>query len=636
MVAVGKNKHRKRPAGAANRKANGKTVLAAAARTDTDAFDPSLSLDDILEMEEQQSQSASSNSNKRMRTSKSSSSQDDSDNDNADDDAEVDADAVAVAGGKRKDPFEDAVDVEELLYGDVDFDLDSFVNIDDFKEDPSVLNPKAAQRAKAKAEAVSPSAKRLKRISDSDPVSRGYAADVVADDDGGLDADADDDDEDDAEQQEADKKADNQTNNKKPVFDFPAVPRSSPWNAFGLHASIVSNLVHHLGFPKPTDIQSQTLSQTLLHHHDVIGAAETGSGKTLAYGLPILQHIATVLPTDPDMPCAGLIIAPTRELALQVADHLRKAGRGITHKVVAVVGGMSSQKQKRQLASGPHVLVATPGRLWELMQDDDMLMDALQHVKFLVIDEADRMLEAGHFRDLDEILARISVARLPHDQAARIKRRTLVFSATMLEDASLQQILTQAKKKAAKGKKRFGNTLFGKLLDKVSFRDEHPVYINLSTKNVVAKGLLEAKIDCLKTQKDAMLYYVLTRYPGKTIVFANSIDAIRRLVPILTVLRVPAFGLHAEMQQRQRLKSLDRFRESENAVLVASDVAARGLDIPAVDHVVHYQLPRSADVYVHRSGRTARAMTEGVSVALVCPEELTMYKKVCHVLKKGE
>ena len=172
-------------------------------------------------------------------------------------------------------------------------------------------------------------------------------------------------------------------------------------------------------------------------------------------------------------------------------------------------------------------------------------------------------------------------------------------------------------------------------MKKIEFKDSTPTYVNLSKAQVTAKGVHESKIDCVKKEKDLMLYYVLCRYEGKTIVFVNSIDAIRRLVPILSHLFENVYGLHAEMQQKQRLKNLDRFKSTDNAILIASDVASRGLDIPLVDHVIHYQLPRAADIYVHRSGRTGRGQGEGVSIMLRSPEEVSLYKKICFALKKG-
>jgi ATP-dependent RNA helicase DDX24/MAK5 len=313
-------------------------------------------------------------------------------------------------------------------------------------------------------------------------------------------------------------------------------------------------------------------------------------------------------------------------LAIQVTDHLKKAGEFIDCHIVPIVGGMSTEKQDRLIKKVPDVVVATPGRLYQFLSQDSEFAKNLLHIRYFVLDEADRMLENGHFKNLDDIIETISVQKIQE----KVKRQTFVFSATMLEDNSMKQ-------KASNSKKSEKSILFDNLLKKIEFRDDQPVYVNLTREQVTAKGVLESKINCLKTDKDLMLYYVLTRYTGKTIVFVNSIDAIRRLVPILSHLKSGVFGLHAELQQKQRLKNLERFKQIPDAVLIASDVAARGLDIPNVDHVVHYQLPRTADIYVHRAGRTARGIDkEGISVMLLSPEEMTTYKKICFTLSKPD
>ncbi|KAJ3027192.1 ATP-dependent RNA helicase, partial [Rhizophlyctis rosea] len=357
-------------------------------------------------------------------------------------------------------------------------------------------------------------------------------------------------------------------------------------------------------FTTPTEIQSKSLPVTLAGDHDLIGAAETGSGKTFAFGLPILQHLAARAPQKgkEDLGCTGLILAPTRELAIQVTDHLNRVAKFMRVKIVSIVGGMSEQKQKRLLSSRPDVVVATPGRLWELAREDQDVISRLRKISFLAIDEADRMLESGHFKDLDHILDAISLRRRDTDESSKkvSKRRTFIFSATLIQDGRLKMRLNKPMK--FKG----GAPTFDDLLKRLEFQDPKPVYIDVTSTSVMATSLVETQIECLHTDKDAFLYYILTRYPGRTLVFVNSIDAIRRLVPVLGLVGVKAYGLHAEMQQRMRLKNLDRFRDSPDAVLIASDVAARGLDIPNVEHVVHYQLPRTAELYVHRSGRTAR------------------------------
>lgn len=169
---------------------------------------------------------------------------------------------------------------------------------------------------------------------------------------------------------------------------------------------------------------------------------------------------------------------------------------------------------------------------------------------------------------------------------------------------------------------------------RLDFRDPDPRVIDLSPVGNVVDTLQEFKVESLTSDKDAHLYHFLLRYPGRTIVFMSSIDGIRRLHPLLVNLQVNVLPLHSGMQQRARLKNLDRFKSAKNAVLLATDVAARGLDIASVDHVVHYQVPRTADLYVHRSGRTARAGAHGFALVLCAPEEKRMLREVLHALKR--
>lgn len=417
---------------------------------------------------------------------------------------------------------------------------------------------------------------------------------------------------------------------------------------------------------------------------DIVGVAQTGSGKTLAYGLPIISHIlrfppsATLAADDPDLPPStrlrALILAPTRELALQVRAALsevairtnrqlpealqdpnpnapRKRERGQHISVVALTGGMSVEKQKRQLQRGADILVATPGRLWDLIGEDDSLAKAIKGIKFLVIDEADRMIENGHFAELENIvrLTRrkteddeddyeddFATAVTSHSKTDRLPSRpdmrTFVFSATMSKD--LQRNLKKRGRRYKPGVPEDGMSSLDDLLLKLDFRDPDPEIIDLSPAHGVVSTLKEVKVECMLQDKDVHLYHFLLRYPGRSIVFLSSIDAIRRLHPLMLLLELNVVQLHSGMQQRARLKALDKFKSAPNAILLATDVAARGLDIPAVSHVVHYQLPRSADVYVHRSGRTARAGQEGVALQLVAPEEKQMQRLLMASLGK--
>ncbi|KAI9339067.1 P-loop containing nucleoside triphosphate hydrolase protein [Obelidium mucronatum] len=431
------------------------------------------------------------------------------------------------------------------------------------------------------------------------------------------------------------------------------------WNQYRLHPAVLRALTD-MNFTTPTDIQIKSLGAALdttrkgngsSSGRDVIGAAATGSGKTLAFGLPVVQVLAKRDEADGDRilrPCTALIMTPTRELAMQVTEHLKAVAKYTTAKIIPVVGGMSLHKQRRVLSHSPDIIVATPGRLWELAENDAMLRASLKCVKFLILDEADRMLEAGHFRDLENILNAVSLNRQDDDSSIPnesfvppTSRQTFVFSATLLPNPSAlsKKLASNKPEKETKNKKGPATNLQDFLARlELNPHPEGPIYIQALTKSLMASGLTEARIEVLDEDKDAVVYYLLTRYPnGRTIVFVNSIDMVRRLCPVLQVCKIDAIGLHSEMQQRQRLRNLDKFRSSSiGTVLIATDVAARGLDIPSVEHVIHFHLPRTTDLYVHRSGRTARAMREGMSVALVGPAEVGVYKKICHALGKED
>ncbi|KAI9476623.1 P-loop containing nucleoside triphosphate hydrolase protein [Zychaea mexicana] len=427
-------------------------------------------------------------------------------------------------------------------------------------------------------------------------------------------------------------------NNRPSVEDIDKSVDVSAWKSLKLIKPIMNALKYNK-FTAPTPIQQETLPLALAGRN-VIGAAETGSGKTLAFGIPIVQHVAKSQERSGDL--AGLILTPTRELAIQVKEHIEKVGVFADIKVAVIVGGMSIQKQQRMLKNKPDIIVATPGRLWEVFSGSETFMDMLKHIKYLVLDEADRMLEKGRFEELTNILDILSNKKQdttdwPEESEGsktRVVKRdlesyqTFVFTATLGKD-----IRYNIKSRKKVGKKAPGS--MEDLLERLELIDKDPAIVDITTEGVVASRLVEAKIECLKNEKDLYVYYFVTRYPGRTIVFVNSIDALRRLIPIFKLLDVEVLGLHAQMQQKQRLKNLDRFKANKNAVLMASDVAARGLDIPLVDHVIHYQLPRSGEIYVHRSGRTARANHEGVSLLLCAPDELKLYTKLYKTLKKG-
>ncbi|XP_041358489.1 ATP-dependent RNA helicase DDX24-like [Gigantopelta aegis] len=328
-------------------------------------------------------------------------------------------------------------------------------------------------------------------------------------------------------------------------------------------------------------------------------------------------------------PLLALILEPTRELAIQVKNHLMAAAKYTDIQIATVVGGMSTEKQQRILRRCPEIVIATPGRLWELIQEREPHLSKIEGVHQLVIDEADRMVEKGHFEELTGIL---QLVNSKENSKNKSKRQTFVFSATLtMLHSGPQRHLGKKKTK----EKMDVKLKLERLMTRIGIK-ERPKVIDVTRKTGTAETLTEARINCTTNEKDIYLYYFLKQHPGRTLVFANSKDCIRRLVSIFTLLGCHPLPLHADMHQRQRLKNLDKFTGNKMSLLLASDVAARGLDIPNVDHVVHYQVPPTIENYVHRSGRTARASREGLSVMLVGQEDVRNYRKIIANLNKSE
>ncbi|XP_072391862.1 ATP-dependent RNA helicase DDX24 [Diabrotica undecimpunctata] len=443
------------------------------------------------------------------------------------------------------------------------------------------------------------------------------------------------------------------------------------WNSFGLPESILKAIAE-LGYSNPTQIQELTLPSAILGRRDILGAAETGSGKTLAFGLPILTGILKVkeknsmieddkedesnsdesdfedelkedtgcvkLINDVSMketsklkPLFALILTPTRELAIQIKNHLVAVAKYTGVNVAVVVGGMAAVKQERILSKGPEIVVATPGRLWELIQQGNLHLSQIDSIRFLAIDETDRMLEKGHFQELHELLERINL-----DEKKLKQRQTFVFSATLTLIHELPNYLKN-KSKLKRSKKINEMTPTQKLQKIVEMLGmNNPKVVDISEGKGTSETLTECRITCNIDEKDYYLFYFIKRHPGRTLVFCNSIGCVKRLAALLNLLECNPLPLHASMQQRQRLKNLERFRDNDNGILVATDVAARGLDIPQIDHVLHYQTPRTSESYVHRSGRTARASQQGITILLMEPNELHNYLKLCKTLGKSE
>jgi len=346
-------------------------------------------------------------------------------------------------------------------------------------------------------------------------------------------------------------------------------------------------------------------------------------------GLPNLPKAANTESDNSRKKLHALILTPTRELAIQVKDHIVAAAAHTGIQTAVVVGGMAPQKQRRLLAKRPEIVVGTPGRLWDLISEGDShLAKGVKDIKYLAIDETDRMVEKGHFEELQQLLEMINA-----DESKKLGRQNFVFSATlsMVHDIPGYLLNKKKSKKLSPAEKLKGITGVIGVKDKAKVVD-----LTKEKGKGTSESLIESRIGCAITEKDQYLYYMLTQHPGRTLVFCNSIDCVRRLVNLFGYLKVAPLGLHAQMQQRQRLKNLDRFAKNPRGILIATDVAARGLDIKDVQHVIHYQVPRTSENYVHRSGRTARASKEGISVMLIEPAENFSYKKLSKNLGRTE
>lgn len=459
----------------------------------------------------------------------------------------------------------------------------------------------------------------------------------------------------------------------------------------------VLQALSYLGFSAPTPIQALALPSAIRDNMDILGAAETGSGKTLAFAIPMIHSVLQwqksnnsttrndsvskeshqhhdeprwenedeaeklthqqvedsgdeddasfttgcvkvlenvefdsddethTVGSDKNRPLLGLVLTPTRELAVQVKHHIDAVAKFTGIKTAILVGGMAAQKQERVLNRKPEIVIATPGRLWELVKERHPHLSNLRQLRCLVIDEADRMVEKGHFLELSQLL------EILNDSQYNPRRQTFVFSATLtLVHQTPARVLQ--KKNAKKMDKK---TKLELLMEKVGIKGK-PKVIDLTRKEATVETLTETRIHCNTNEKDYYLYYFLLQYPGRTMVFANSIDCVKRLSSLLTILNCDPLPLHANMHQKQRLKNLERFAERDSCVLLTTDVAARGLDIPNVQHVIHYQVPRTSELYVHRSGRTARAANEGLSLLLIGPEDLINFRKIYKTLEKSE
>lgn len=327
------------------------------------------------------------------------------------------------------------------------------------------------------------------------------------------------------------------------------------------------------GFNEPTEIQSR-LIPLVLEGKDVLGQARTGTGKTAAFGLPIMQMI------DRDKRMQALVLVPTRELAVQVTAELRRfAGESDLH-IVPVYGGQRIKHQLHLLGKKPHLVVGTPGRVIDLLDRRALHLDEL---RFAVLDEVDRMLDIGFRDDIHNILSRI-----------QRKHQTVFVSATLTDEIK---------------------RLARKYMD-------DPVEVNVSADKLTVDDVRQSYISVDPWDKFRLLKLFIEKYnPRLAIVFCNTKHAARKLAKRLHAIGVNAREIHGDLVQQKREKVMERFRRHKLQVLVATDLAARGIDVSGISHIINYDIPEDPHIYVHRIGRTARMGTFGEAITLVTREE---------------
>ena len=345
------------------------------------------------------------------------------------------------------------------------------------------------------------------------------------------------------------------------------------------------------GYNNPTPIQAQAIPP-VLEGRDLMGIAQTGTGKTAAFMLPSIDRLREADKQTPFKSCRMLVLAPTRELAGQIAQNAKDYGALAGLKVHSIVGGTSVNKDRNKLHRGTDILVATPGRLLDLIDQKAFTLDK---VEVLVLDEADQMLDLGFIHALRRISQLV-----PED------RQTLFFSATMPKQ--IQELV-------------------GKYC-------RNPVKVSVTPESTTAERIDQFLFMVQQDEKQTLLEMILSErhpVPGKferVLIFARTKHGCDRIVKKLSQSGIPANAIHGNKSQPQRERALGEFRSAKTPILVATDVAARGIDIPGVSHVLNYELPNVPEQYVHRIGRTARAGRDGIAIAFCAEDERDYLKDI--------
>jgi ATP-dependent RNA helicase RhlE len=362
------------------------------------------------------------------------------------------------------------------------------------------------------------------------------------------------------------------------------------FESLGLAPALLRALSEN-NYTTPTPIQYEAIPLALAGH-DVLGGAQTGTGKTAAFGLPLLNRLAKQTPPNGPRKPRALILTPTRELALQVSESLRAYGKHLRLNITAIYGGAGMQPQIDNLRRGVDVLVACPGRLIDHLDRGTARLD---NVEVLVLDEADRMLDMGFLPAIKRVLGKVPS-----------QRQTLLFSATF--EAQIKALALEF------------------------MRD--PRQVQIAAQNTIAETITHRAHPVDASRKRDLLTQILaTRHTEQVLVFGKTKHGCNRLAEQLEASGLKAVAIHGNKSQAQRTKALIQFKTGKARVLVATDVAARGLDIPNLPLVINYDLPMVAEDYIHRIGRTGRNGASGEALSLVAPEEGGLLRQVQNMLK---
>ena len=354
-------------------------------------------------------------------------------------------------------------------------------------------------------------------------------------------------------------------------------------------SSQLTKAVEKSGYDSPTPIQEKVIP-LMLEGGDIVAIAQTGTGKTAAFVLPILERLKANQHKTKPKHCSTLIIVPTRELAKQIDDNIEKYGAHIYHQRACVVGGVKYPKQIKRLNQGLDILVATPGRLEDHLKSGNLSLD---HTETLILDEADQMLDLGFFPAIRRI-----AKKTPRT------RQTVLLSATMPKPI---------------------RALAAELLD-------NPKDVAVAPASTPVERIEQAVMLMEKPEKRPFLVHALENQ-FRTIIFTRTKHGADQLVKYLSKQKVTASAIHGNKSQNQRQRTLEAFRKGEEHILIATDIAARGIDIPDVSLVVNYDVPTTPEAYVHRIGRTARAGREGRAITLCAPEEQKHLRDIEKLIK---